>query len=100
MVDASHGGDERGAALTDQMAEKDVTLAFARLLRQELDSRGLRTLLVRDADTTLTPDRRATMTNAAAPAIYVCVHAASQGTGVRLYTALTAVRRRECRPIS
>ena len=28
--------------------------------------------------------------NAAAPAIYVCVHAASQGTGVRLYTALTA----------
>lgn len=89
VVDASHGGDERGAALTDQMAEKDVTLAFARLLRQELDSRGLRTLLVRDADTTLTPDRRATMTNAASPAIYVCVHAASQGTGVRLYTALT-----------
>jgi N-acetylmuramoyl-L-alanine amidase len=90
VVDASHGGDERGAALTEQMAEKDVTLAFARLLRQELDRRGLRTLLVRDADTTLTPDQRATMTNAAAPAIYFCVHAASQGTGVRLYTALTA----------
>ena len=90
VVDASHGGDERGAALTEQLAEKDVTLAFARLLRQELDNRGLRTLLVRDGDSTLTADQRATFTNAAAPAIYVCVHAASQGTGVRLYTALIA----------
>ncbi len=90
VVDASHGGEERGAALTDQMAEKDVTLAFARLLRQELDSRGLRTLLLRDADSTLTLDQRAAMTNAAGPVIYVCVHAASQGTGVRLYTALAA----------
>jgi len=89
VVDAGHGGDERGAALTDQLAEKDVTLAFARLLHHELESRGLHTLLVRDADTTLTLDQRATMTNAAAPAIYVCVHAASQGPGVRLYTALT-----------
>lgn len=88
VVDASHGGEERGAALTEQMAEKDVTLAFARLLRQELDSRGLRTLLVRDGDVTLTLDQRAAMTNAAQPAIYLCVHAASQGTGVRLYTAL------------
>jgi N-acetylmuramoyl-L-alanine amidase len=90
VVDASHGGDERGAALTDSMAEKDVTLAFARLLRHELDSRGLRTLLVRDSDTTLTLDQRATMTNAAAPVVYICVHGASEGSGVRLYTGLTA----------
>ena len=41
VIDASHGGDERGAALGDQLAEKDVTLAFARRLRQELESRGL-----------------------------------------------------------
>ena len=90
VVDASHGGDERGAALADQMAEKDVTLAFARVLRHELDNRGLRTLLIRDADTTLTLDQRATMTNATAPVIYLCVHATSEGTGVRLYTGLTA----------
>jgi N-acetylmuramoyl-L-alanine amidase len=98
VVDASHGGDERGAALTEQMVEKDVTLAFARLLRQELDSRGLRTLLVRDADTALTLDQRAAMANAAAPVIYVCVHAASQGSGVRLYTGLTASGRENSGP--
>lgn len=88
VVDASHGGDERGAALTDQLAEKDVTLALARRLRVELGTRGIRALLVRDADTTLSLDSRASMTNAAHPAIYLCVHAASQGNGIRLYSAL------------
>ena len=40
VVDPAHGGDERGAALTDKLAEKDVTLGFARLLRHELEIRG------------------------------------------------------------
>jgi N-acetylmuramoyl-L-alanine amidase len=88
VVDPSHGGDERGASLTDQMAEKDVTLAFARHLRQELETRGIATLLLRDGDTTLSLDQRASLTNSARPAIYICVHAASQGSGVRVYTAL------------
>jgi N-acetylmuramoyl-L-alanine amidase len=88
VVDASHGGDERGAALTDQLAEKDVTLALARRLRQELDTRGLTTLVLRDGDTTVSLDQRARLANSAHPAIYICIHAASQGTGVRLYTAL------------
>jgi len=88
VVDASHGGDERGAALSDQLAEKDVTLAFARRLRQELEARGLTTLVLRDGDLTLSPDQRAGITNSAHPAIYLCLHAASQGRGVRLFTAL------------
>ena len=88
VVDASHGGDERGAALSDQLAEKDVTLAFARRLRQELQAQGVTTLVLRDGDTTLSLDQRASMTNVAHPAIYICLHAASQGSGVRLYTAM------------
>ncbi len=88
VLDAAHGGSERGEALSDQMAEKDVTLAFALALRQELQNRGIPTLMVRDSDLTLTPDQRAGMTNAAHPAIYVCLHASSQGQGVRLYTSL------------
>jgi N-acetylmuramoyl-L-alanine amidase len=88
VVDPSHGGDERGAALTEQLAEKDVTLAIARRLRQELEVRGLATLLLRDGDTTLSLDQRASLTNSAHPAIYISVHAASEGTGVRVYTSL------------
>jgi N-acetylmuramoyl-L-alanine amidase len=88
VVDASHGGDERGEAITDQLAEKDVTLAFARSLRQELQTRGLNTLVVRDGNATLTLDQRATLTNLAHPLIYICLHASSEGHGLRLYTAL------------
>jgi len=88
VVDASHGGEERGAALGDQLAEKDVTLAFAQRLRQQLQARGLTTLMLREGDTTMSLDQRANMTNQARPAIYISLHAASQGSGVRLYTAL------------
>ena len=88
VVDASHGGEERGAALSDQLAEKDVTLALARRLRQELAARGMTTLLTRDGDFTLTADQRANLANSAHPAIYISLHATSQGGGVRLYTAL------------
>ncbi len=88
VVDASHGGEERGAALSDQLAEKDVTLAFARRLGQEMQAHNLPALLLREGDVTLTLDQRATRTNAARPAVYVCLHASSQGSGVRLYTAL------------
>jgi N-acetylmuramoyl-L-alanine amidase len=88
VVDASHGGDDRGATLSDQLAEKDITLEFARQLRQQLENRGVTTLLLRDVDFNLTLDQRASQTNSIHPAIYICVHAASQGTGVRLYTAL------------
>lgn len=88
VVDASHGGQERGAALSGDLAEKDVTLAFAQVLRQELESAGLPTLVLRDGDATLTLDQRAALGNAARPAIYIVLHAASQGRGVRLYTAV------------
>lgn len=88
VIDPSHGGDERGASLSAQLAEKDVTLAFGRRLRQELETRGLATLLLRDSDSTMSLDQRATLTNSAHAAIYICLHAASQGEGVGVYTAL------------
>lgn len=88
VIDASHGGDERGAALTDQLSEKDVTLAFARALRAEMMARGLTTMLLRDGDVNVTLDQRAGMANSSGAAIYICIHASSEGNGVRLYTAL------------
>ena len=91
VVDPAHGGDERGAALNDKLAEKDVTLGFARLLRHELDIRGISVLLLRDADTSLTLDQRAAAGNAARGVIYVALHAASQGSGARVYTALLPI---------
>src|SRR3984957_896676 len=88
VLDPSHGGEERGASLSAQLAEKDVTLAFGHRLQQELETRGLATLLLRDSDTALSLDQRASLTNSAHAAIYICLHAASEGEGVRVYTAL------------
>jgi N-acetylmuramoyl-L-alanine amidase len=88
VIDPSHGGDDGGAALSDAFAEKDVTLALARRLRQEFESRGIPTLLLRDSDANVALDDRAARTNTAHPTIYVSLHAASDGKGVRLYTSL------------
>jgi len=91
VVDPAHGGDERGAALTDKLAEKDVTLGFARLLRHELEIRGFAVALSREGDNTSTVDQRATAANVARAGIYISLHAVSQGSGVRVYTALLPV---------
>jgi N-acetylmuramoyl-L-alanine amidase len=88
VVDASHGGNDRGEALSITLAEKDLTVAFARRLRQELENRGIPTLVLRDSDANLSLDDRAFYANTTHAAIYVVLHAASNGHGVRLYTAL------------
>src|SRR5882762_6613428 len=88
VVDPSHGGDDRGEALSSTLLEKDVTLALARRLRQELENRGISTLMLRDSDANLSSDQRAVLANTNHPAIYIALHVASGGHGVRLYTAL------------
>jgi N-acetylmuramoyl-L-alanine amidase len=88
VVDASHGGDDHGETLSSTLLEKDVTLMLARSLRQELESRGITTLVLRDSDANLSLDQRAIDANADHAAIYIALHAASSGQGVRVYTAL------------
>lgn len=88
VVDASHGGDDHGETLSSTLFEKDVTVALARSLRQELESRGITTLVLRDSDANLSLDQRAVFANADQAAIYIALHAASSGHGVRVYSAL------------
>jgi N-acetylmuramoyl-L-alanine amidase len=91
IVDPAHGGTERGAALTEGLEEKTVTLGFARLLRHELERQGFSVILLRNGDDTLTLDQRAGSANSAHAGIYISLHAASQGIGARVYTALLPV---------
>ncbi len=88
VIDAGHGGTDRGAALGGQIVEKDVTLAFAKQLQHEVEAHGLTVLLVRNDDTDIGLDQRAGITNASHPSIYICIHVTSQGTGINFYTAL------------
>ena len=91
VLDAAHGGDERGSALSDRLAEKDVTLGLARLLRHELETRGFSVFMLRDGDVNLTVDQRASAANASRAGVYISLHASSEGNGARVYTALMPV---------
>ncbi len=88
VVDASHGGDDRGETLSPTLLEKDVTIALAHSLRQELESRGITTLVLRDSDANVSLDQRAALANGDRASIYIALHAASSGRGVRVYSAL------------
>lgn len=88
VLDPSHGGKETGAVLSPALLEKAVTLALARRLQQELAARGIPVVLTRTADNLLTPDQRAISANTSRASLYVALHAATTGHGVRLYTAM------------
>jgi N-acetylmuramoyl-L-alanine amidase len=88
IVDASHGGSDRGAALSATLAEKDINLAFARRLAKEFESNGVSALVLRDSDAAITLEQRAALINDSPPVIYIAVHSTSSGAGVRVYSAL------------
>jgi N-acetylmuramoyl-L-alanine amidase len=90
MIDPAHGGSESGAVLNPTLLEKDVTLALARRLRQDLATRGIPGELVRDDDSTLSTDDRAARANREHPVLYICLHASSLVGSTRVVTAMLA----------
>jgi N-acetylmuramoyl-L-alanine amidase len=88
IIDAAHGGADPGAKLGDKLIEKEVTLALAYRLRAELEKRGITAILLREGDTTLSFEQRASSTDAARPALYIALHAGALGSGIHVYTAL------------
>ncbi|HZQ19595.1 MAG TPA: N-acetylmuramoyl-L-alanine amidase [Terriglobales bacterium] len=88
MIDPAHGGTESGAVLNPTLLEKDVTLALARRLRQDLTSRGIVSELVRDADVNLSTDDRAGKVNSGHVVLYLCLHASSEVGGIRIFSAM------------
>ncbi|HKD82946.1 MAG TPA: N-acetylmuramoyl-L-alanine amidase [Candidatus Angelobacter sp.] len=90
MIDAGHGGYDKGANFGGKLLEKDVTLRLARDLRKELEERGIPSRMLRDSDVDVPMERRAEITNEQRAGIYVALHAGGPGHGVRVYTPLLA----------
>lgn len=88
IIDPSHGGDDKGVTYSNRIVEKEITLAFARELRNELDERGIAAHLLREADVNLPLEKRAEISNGHHNAIYVAIHAGFSGQGVRVYSAM------------
>ena len=78
---------ESSRTKSSELSSSSFELQLFRL-RQELESRGITTLVLRDSDANLSLDDRAYFANTTHAAVYIALHAASNGHGVRVYTAL------------
>jgi N-acetylmuramoyl-L-alanine amidase len=76
VIDPGHGGDERGVRGQAGTLEKDVTLNVARRLKTAIETKlGIRTILTRDADRTITLDERTAVANNNKADLFISLHA-------------------------
>ncbi|MFM5884874.1 MAG: N-acetylmuramoyl-L-alanine amidase [Novosphingobium sp.] len=91
VIDAGHGGKDPGAG-SGTLKEKDVTLALARALRDELIARGgIRVALTRGDDRFLVLGERASIARRLGADLFISIHADSTGDnadahGASVYT--------------
>jgi N-acetylmuramoyl-L-alanine amidase len=76
-VDAGHGGIDTGAVASDGTTpEKDITLAFAKLLADRLNKEpGVKAFLTRDSDQYLSLSERVTIARQNHAALFISLHA-------------------------
>jgi N-acetylmuramoyl-L-alanine amidase len=76
VIDPGHGGHDPGAiGVSGEAAEKALTLALARELRDRLAERGrVRVALTRDGDRYLTLEQRAAIAKRLGAAVYLSLH--------------------------
>lgn len=74
VVDAGHGGHDRGARAVSGSMEKHLALDTARRLAQELRGRGLRVLETRRGDYFVPLSQRVEVSNRTPRSIFVSIH--------------------------
>ena len=76
VIDPGHGGTDTGVKGPHGTLEKNITLAVARQLKAMIESRlGLRVLLTRNGDQTLSADDRAALANNNKADLFLSLHA-------------------------
>ena len=76
ILDPGHGGDDTGVHGPKGTLEKDVTLQLARRLKAAIESRlGIRALLTRDSDESVSVDKRTAFANNARGDLFISLHA-------------------------
>src|SRR5215216_2148950 len=74
VIDAGHGGHDRGGIPGQRVSEKDMTLDVARRLKKVLAASGYRVVMTRDSDVFVPLGTRVAIANSYADAIFVSVH--------------------------
>jgi len=88
ILDPAHGGADSGARGSSGLAESDVVLSYARLVRISLEAQGLRVILTRQSNDDPSFDDRSKMANAQRGSIFLTLHVSSTGKPgtVRVYS--------------
>ena len=74
VIDAGHGGHDRGGGPGQRIPEKPYTLDIARRLRGVLQNAGFKTVMTRDGDYFVGLGGRCAIANAQRDAIFMCIH--------------------------
>lgn len=74
VIDAGHGGHDRGGIPGQRIAEKNMTLDVAQRLRNVLSASGYRVVMTRDSDVFVPLATRVAIANSYRNAIFVCIH--------------------------
>lgn len=74
VIDAGHGGHDRGGGPRQKIPEKPYVLDIAQRLRRILAGAGYKTVMTRDGDYFVTLGGRCAIANAQRDAIFVSVH--------------------------
>jgi N-acetylmuramoyl-L-alanine amidase len=97
VIDAGHGGPDTGAIGPGGTLEKDVALAIAKKLSEQLSDAGLEVILTRDDDTFVRLEDRAKLANEAHGDLFISVHCNSAPSkklrGIETYTLNTSADR-------
>jgi N-acetylmuramoyl-L-alanine amidase len=74
VIDAGHGGFDRGGIPGQRVAEKTMTLDVAQRLKAVLSAQGYRVVMTRDSDVFIPLGTRVAIANYYPNAIFVCIH--------------------------
>ena len=74
VIDAGHGGFDRGGVPGQRVPEKIVALDVAQRLEKRLRQAGYRVVMTRDSDVFVPLGVRARIANSYRDAIFVCIH--------------------------
>jgi N-acetylmuramoyl-L-alanine amidase len=74
VIDAGHGGHDRGGIPGQRIAEKDMTLDVAQRLRNVLATKGYHVVMTRDSDVFVPLPTRVAIANSYRNAVFVCIH--------------------------
>jgi N-acetylmuramoyl-L-alanine amidase len=74
VIDAGHGGYDRGGVPGQRISEKDKTLDVAQRLRRILQAQGYRTVMTRDSDVFIPLGTRCAIANSYRGATFVSIH--------------------------